>query len=243
MGNGSRENTGTREMGMGQLSPTAEIGAKMGTNSGAGTEKSDEAITLYLLSQRPWWDELFLGIEVVRDHDAEIHLSQTKYVTDLFYKAGMPNAKPMPTPLTSSLKFSAHGGEPFSKPALYRSLVGGLRYATITRPEISYAVNKVSQFMHCPLETHWKAVKQILRYLARTVHHDLRFQKSKDCRLYGFCDSDWGSDVDDRKSTSEFCVYLGLNLVSWSNRKQPVVFKSSTEAEYRSLAAGLTEII
>ncbi|XP_020999414.1 uncharacterized mitochondrial protein AtMg00810-like [Arachis duranensis] len=162
---------------------------------------------------------------------------------DLLYKAGMPNAKPMPTPLTSSLKFSSHGGEPFSKPALYRSLVGGLRYATITRPEISYAVNKVSQFMHCPLETHWKAAKQILRYLARTVHHDLRFQKSKDCRLYRFCDSDWGSDVDDRKSTSEFCVYLGLNLVSWSNRKQPVVFKSSTEAEYRSLAAGLTEII
>ncbi|XP_016164535.1 uncharacterized protein LOC107607060 [Arachis ipaensis] len=183
-------------------------------------------------------------ILVTSSSDSEIQdlkfTSQTKYVTDLLHKVEMSNAKHMPTPMTSGLKLSAHGGEPFSKPALYRSLVGGLQYATITRPDISYVVNKVSQFMHYPLESHWKAVKRILCHLAGTVHHGLRFQKSKDCRLYGFCDSNWGSDVDDRKSTSGFCVYLGPNLVSWSNRKQTTVSRNSTEAEYRSLSAGLT---
>ena len=68
------------------------------------------------------------------------------------------------------------------------------------------------------------------------------FHQFKDLRLYGFCDSDWGSDVDDRKSTSGFCVYLGPNLISWSSKKQHVVSRSSAEAEFRSLAAIIADL-
>ncbi|KAK9119016.1 hypothetical protein Scep_017109 [Stephania cephalantha] len=58
-----------------------------------------------------------------------------------------------------------------------------------------------------------------------------------------FTDSDWFGDVDDRKSTSGLCVFLGENLFSWASKKQTVVAHSSTEAEYHSLALGVTEIM
>jgi len=61
--------------------------------------------------------------------------------------------------------------------------------------------------------------------------------------ILAFSDADWGSDVDDRKSTTGYCVYLGANIITWSSHKQKVVSRSSTEAEYRSIAAVLTEVI
>ncbi|XP_016206366.1 uncharacterized protein LOC107646714 [Arachis ipaensis] len=144
----------------------------------------------------------------------------------------MIHAKPVPTPMTSSLKLSAFGDGSFSNPTLFRSIFGGLQYATITRPEISFSVNKVAQFLHNPLESHWKAVKRILRYLVGTTEYGLRFSKFTNFRIYGFCDSDWASDVDDRKSTNGYGIYLGSNLVSWASRKQTAVSKSSTEAKF-----------
>ena len=125
---------------------------------------------------------------------------------------------------------------------MYRSIVGALQYVTITRPEISFAVNKVCQFMHNPLEVHWQAAKRILRYLAGTMHFGLHFTKSKALSITAFCDADWGFDLDDRKSTSGYCVFLGNNLVSWSSKKQHTVSRSSTEAEFRSLAEVVAEV-
>ncbi|XP_025657891.1 uncharacterized mitochondrial protein AtMg00810-like [Arachis hypogaea] len=161
----------------------------------------------------------FLEIEVHRSSTGTITLKQTKYIKDLLKKADMSNAKSVPTPMTSSLKLSAFGDTAFTNPTLYRSIVGGLQYATITRPEIFFSVNKVAQFLHNPLESHWKAVKRILIYLVGTIQHGLRFSKFTNLRIYGFCDSDWASDIDDRKSTNGYAIYLGSNLVSWASRK------------------------
>jgi len=61
--------------------------------------------------------------------------------------------------------------------------------------------------------------------------------------ILAFSDADWGSDVDDRKSTTGYCGYLGTNIITWSSHKQKVVSRSSTEAEYRSIAAILTNVI
>jgi hypothetical protein len=87
-----------------------------------------------------------------------------------------------------------------------------------------------------PLESHWTAVKRILRYLKGTLHH-------KPPSIKAFCDVDWASDPDDRRNTSGAAVYFGPNLVSWWSRKQPVVARSSAEAEYRSLAHVTAEIL
>lgn len=87
--------------------------------------------------------------------------------------------------------------------------------------------------MLCPLDTNWKAVKRILRYLAGSIDYGLHIQKSSPT-LTAFSDSDWAADLDDRRSATGYCVYLGQNLISWSLKKQAVVSRSSTEAEYRS---------
>jgi histone deacetylase 1/2 len=129
---------------------------------------------------------------------------------------------------------------------MYRSVVGALQYATITHPEIAYSVNKVCQFMSHPLEAHWTAVKRILRYLKGTLDYGLQFNSLPPSQLpsiKAFCDADWASDPDDRRSTSGAAVYYGPNLVSWWSKKQPAVARSSAEAEYRSLAHVTAEIL
>ncbi|KAJ4757139.1 hypothetical protein LUZ62_067514 [Rhynchospora pubera] len=104
----------------------------------------------------------FLGIETHSKSNG-ILLTQTKYVGDLLARTKMLDAKPVTTPIATHITLSKDSGDPFAEPSLYRSVVGALQYATLTRPDIAYAVNKVSQFMHNPTDLHWAAVKRILR--------------------------------------------------------------------------------
>ena len=97
--------------------------------------------------------------------------------------------------------------------------------------------------MQSPLQPHWKAVKRILRYLRGTMNFGLFLHRSPTLNITGFCDSDWGNDTEDRRSTSGMCVYLGENLVTWSSKKQPTVSRSSAEAEFKSLATTTAEIL
>ncbi|XP_019054242.1 PREDICTED: uncharacterized protein LOC109115063 [Nelumbo nucifera] len=184
----------------------------------------------------------FLGIEMNKLQDGSLHLSQSKYVKDLLQRVHMSQAKGVDTPMPTSLRLSKVEGEPVVDAITYRSVVGALQYATVTRPEISYAVNKCCQFMQQPLEPHWKLIKRILRYLAGTVSHGLHLKATQNLCLYAFSDADWASDIDDRRSTTGFCVYLGENLVSWSSKKQHTISRSSTEAEYRGMAHAVAEV-
>ncbi|KAM6544422.1 hypothetical protein CsatB_008869 [Cannabis sativa] len=116
--------------------------------------------------------------------------------------------------MVSSEKLSGFTGDPVADPHLYRSLVGALQYAVITRPEMAYAINKVSQFMHNLLEPHFKVVKKILRYFKGTLDYELHLKSCSKLVLKGFYDVDWASDPDDRRSTLGFCIYLGYNMIS-----------------------------
>uniref|UniRef100_A0A803P7H9 Reverse transcriptase Ty1/copia-type domain-containing protein n=1 Tax=Cannabis sativa TaxID=3483 RepID=A0A803P7H9_CANSA len=185
----------------------------------------------------------FLGIEVNYTTEG-MHLSQEKYAKDLLCRAKMQNAKSSATTMTSGTKLSAYGSDPIDNVQEYQSIVGGLQYLTITRPELAFCVNKVCQYMHQPLQSHWIAVKRILRYVSGTVKHGLHLQRptSSSMDVVAFCDEDWAADPDDRRSTSGFAIYLGSNLVSWQCKKQHTVSRSSTEAEYRSLASVVAEL-
>lgn len=190
--------------------------------------------------------DYFLGLEVKKQPDGSLFLTQTKYIRELLDKAHMAEAKPISSPMVTHSKLSKYGNDDLADPHLYRSVVGALQYATLTRPEIAYSVNKVCQFMAQPLESHWKAIKRILRYLKGTLSLGLHLAPAPATdhfSLVAFSDADWGSDPDDRRSTSGFCIYFGENLVSWSSKKQVLVARSSIEAEYRSMALATSEIL
>ncbi|XP_038982127.1 uncharacterized mitochondrial protein AtMg00810-like [Phoenix dactylifera] len=183
----------------------------------------------------------FLGITTTFTTNG-VFLSQATYATALLNRAGMLTCKPVSSLLPLKLDAFCPTDALFNSPELYRSLAGSLQYLTVTRPDISYAVNYLCQFMHSPKISHFQLLKRVLRYIKGTLHHSLHFQ-SGPLVLSAFCDSDWAGDSIDRRSTSGFCIFLGSNLISWCAKKQPTVARSSTKAEYRALALTASELI
>ncbi|RVX21294.1 Retrovirus-related Pol polyprotein from transposon RE1 [Vitis vinifera] len=182
----------------------------------------------------------FLGVEV-QANEKGLFLSQTKYALDLLQRASMIDAKPISTPFVVGQHLSAEGTL-FSNPTLFRSLAGALQYLTISRPDLSFNVNSICQFMHAPTEDHFRALKRILRYVKGTAHHGLQLHKQSTRDLLGYSDADWAGCPDTRRSTTGYAIFFGANLISWSSKKQSTVSRSSAEAEYRSLAVATADI-
>lgn len=119
--------------------------------------------------------------------------------------------------------------------------MGSLHYLSFTRPDIAYAVNRISQFVQHPTDAHWHAAKRVLRYLAGTSTHGIQLNKSSPITLLAFSDADWAGDTKDYVSTNGYLIYLGRNPISWSSKKQRGVSCSSTEFEYRAVANTASE--
>ena len=145
--------------------------------------------------------------------------------------------------MSSIEKLVKDKGAAFENPSLYRSIVGSLQYLTLTRPEIAFTVNKLSQFLANPLVIHWQACKRVMRYLQCTADLGLQFYASGSLTISAFSNADWGSNLDDRKSVGGYCIYQGNNPISWSSKKQPIVSRSTTESEYRALALAVSETL
>jgi hypothetical protein len=109
----------------------------------------------------------------------------------------------------------------------YRRLVGRLIYLTISRPDIAYFVNKLSQYVSKPRVPHLQAAHHLLRYLKATTGQGIFFPAVPNLKVSAYVDADWGSCLDSRKSTTGFCIYLGHALISWKSKKQATVARSS----------------
>jgi hypothetical protein len=114
---------------------------------------------------------------------------------------------------------------------------------TITRPDLSYAVGVVSQFMQTPRKPHLDAVRRILRYIKHTLHCGIFYEAKSSLQVHGYTDADWAGNVSDRRSTNGFLFSFRSGAVSWSSKKQPTVALSSTEVQYRGVAIAACEVV
>ncbi|XP_071712546.1 uncharacterized mitochondrial protein AtMg00810-like [Rutidosis leptorrhynchoides] len=174
----------------------------------------------------------FLGVEVSKSKQG-IFVSQQKYTMDLLKENGVLNCKPYKLPLDPNTKLQADIGTPLADPEVYRRLIEKLIYLTITRPDICYSVQLLSQFMQTPTSIHHQVAKHLLRYLLQAPAQGILLASNSAVELKAFCDSDWASCPMTRRSTTGYCILLGDSPVSWKSKKQNVVSRSSAEAEYR----------
>ncbi|KAJ7516879.1 hypothetical protein O6H91_21G002900 [Diphasiastrum complanatum] len=183
-----------------------------------------------------------LGLEIDFLKD-KAFICQSKYALSMLKKFNMLNCKSIETPMEQNVKDSNKGDErSFKDITLFRSLIGSLIWLTITRPDISFSVHKLSQAIQNPSIYHWKKAKRVLRYVSSTFDFGLLY-KSEDLSIIGYSDSDFVGDRADRKSTSAYVIYLGGNLISWLSKKQDTVSLSSCEAEYKVLTTTTKEVL
>ena len=131
----------------------------------------------------------FLGVEIIPTKSG-LFLSQHRHIRDILTQFKMDGAKEVTTPLSTSITLAEEDGAPKVDPTPYHKLVGTLQYLAFSRPDISFAVNKLSQFMHSPSEIHWQALKRLLRYLKGTIYHGLFLNRHSTLDLTAFSDSD-----------------------------------------------------
>jgi transposase InsO family protein len=188
----------------------------------------------------------YLGLEIRKEDNGSITLSQEKYTKDLLARYD-PNGqlKPKSTPFEVGLKLSKESGEQLPDGKVYRELVGALLYlASNTRPDISYAVSVLSRFMSSPTESHWNAAKRVLRYLKGTINQSLTYLGAGGVdKPVTFVDADFAADEDKRRSTSGMVVTLNGRAVMWMSKLQSVVATSTAEAEFISAATGVKEAL
>nr|XP_023910733.1 uncharacterized protein LOC112022375 [Quercus suber] len=169
--------------------------------------------------------------------------SANKYASDLLSKAGITDNKTVSTPLEHNTKLTPLDGEPISDATRYHQLVGSLIYLTVTRLNISHAAGMVSKFMDASHSVHYAAVLQIFQYVKGTLYHGLHYSSRSSLEFHAYSDANWAGDPTDRCSITSFCFLLGTSLVLWCGKKQDVVSRSNTEAEYRALADTTCELV
>lgn len=153
-----------------------------------------------------------------------------------------PDWKPVSSPTTTQFKMlrSKTPNEP-SSPPQYNQLIGSLLWVSqCSQPNISFAVNKLSQFLQDPSLGHWEAVIRLLSYLCSTRSLKLTLG-GKTLDLSGYLDLDWAEDRENRRSTSGYAFCFGSGVISWKSKKQLAVLLSSTKAKYKAMSDACKE--
>ncbi|XP_070032876.1 uncharacterized mitochondrial protein AtMg00240-like [Nicotiana tomentosiformis] len=135
------------------------------------------------------------------------------------------------SPLDPCSKLQAENGPLMDNPTIYRHLVGKLNYLINTRPNLSFAVLTLSQYMQCPCLSHFFAALRVLKYLSVDPGQGIFLSAKPYFSLLAFCDADWASCKDTCRSVSGFFITLGGSPISWKSKKQVSISLSSAEAE------------
>jgi hypothetical protein len=150
----------------------------------------------------------FLGIEISFT-SKEFFLSQEKYIHDLLDQTSLTDHRIAETPMELNVHLTPTDGEPLEDPTRYHHIIQSLVYLGVTRPDISYSVHILSQFVSAPTQIHYSHLLRVLRYLRGTSTRRLFFSRSSSLQLQSYCDATWASDPPDRCSLFAYCVFLG----------------------------------
>ncbi|KAL0296149.1 UNVERIFIED_CONTAM: Retrovirus-related Pol polyprotein from transposon RE2 [Sesamum radiatum] len=184
----------------------------------------------------------FLGLELGRSPHGLL-ITQRKYLQDILVDVSMVDAQPTSTPFPLGIKLTGDAGSLLPAPDKFHRLVGHLLYLGFTRPDISFSIQQLSQFLQHPRTSHWDAALHVLRYLKGTSSLCLFFASNNLLHLSAYSDAAWASCLDSRRSITRFYVLLGSSLVSWKTKKQATVSRSSTEVEYHNMASTVCELL
>lgn len=196
----------------------------------------------------------FLGIEFTRSSEGVL-MHQRKYTLELISEVGMTAAKPAGTPIDINVKLTSKeydeqtnrqqedSDDPLVDQTMYQKLIGKLLYLNMTRPDITFNTQTLSQFLQHPKKSHLDAALRVVRYLKRQPGQGLVFASNSNDLVTAYCDADWASCAITRKFVTGYMVKIGKSLVSWKAKKQTTVSRSSAEAEYRSLATTVSELV
>jgi len=184
----------------------------------------------------------FLGLHVDRDVKGQaLRLHQRQYVATLLTRFGLTDANPVLLPMGAGVHLAKQGVRLDAALAkVYQTLVGALLYlSTSTRPDIAYAVERLTRFVAAPTEEHLAAGKVVLRYLKWSADFGLCYTGKGE--LHGYCDADFSADRDTRRSTSAMVYLYDGAAIALSSKLQPSVAASTTEAEYIAAAVATKE--
>ena len=154
-----------------------------------------------------------MGLEITHSTNG-LYVTQAKYASELLSRVGLTDSKSTDTPNELNAHLTPLGGKLLSNPSLYRRLVGNLVYLIVTRPNISYAIHQVSQYLSAPRLTHYVTVLRILCYLKGTLFHGLFYSAQSSLVLRAFSNTDWTGDPTDPRSTTGYCFLLDSSLIS-----------------------------
>ncbi|CAM8920283.1 unnamed protein product [Rhodiola kirilowii] len=179
--------------------------------------------------------DVILGIRIKRENKG-LALSQSHYVEKVLKKFDCLNCSPVSTPMDPSVKLLPNMGEAISQ-LEYSQVIGCLMYAmTSTRPDIAYAVGKMSRYTSNPSTHHWEAIRRVLKYLKGTINYGLVYAGFPSV-LEGYTDASWITNLEDHSSTSGWVFLFGGGAISWASKKQTCITSSTMESEFIALAA------
>ncbi|GKC87897.1 retrovirus-related pol polyprotein from transposon TNT 1-94, partial [Tanacetum coccineum] len=177
--------------------------------------------------------DVILGIKV-RKTENGYSLCQSHYIEKVLKRFDYFDVDPVKTPYDSSKCLKKNKGTGVSQPE-YAKIIGSVMFLmNYTRPDIAYAVSRLSRYTHNPSNEHWDALYRLLQYLKGTLNWCLHFNKFP-AVLEGYCDANWVSDNDEVSSTSGYVFTLGGCAISWKSSKQTCIARSTMEAEFIAL--------
>lgn len=187
---------------------------------------------------------VFLGLEIERK-DTILSVSQKNLIKKIVNRFNMVNCKISKIPMEPKLNLEKGAQADFKVP--YKEVLGSLMYLMLgTRPDLCFTVSYFGRFQNNYNNNHWKHLKNVIRYLSYTNELGLIYNKlaqNDQVSVQAYADSDFASDINDRKSVSGYVILCNNKVVNWCSKKQSVVALSSSEAEYLALSACMTECL